>query len=153
MSLKSGSSAFSSSTSSTRATTPGGRQYDREANCSLCQGNHPSLLKARIQRTRRDPVIGLTAVPQVSLQKDVHRPVSPKMGGSFLDLPLAGRGIAGKPSRGPEETWKLLFEPGSSQRTSRFRVGMYVCPYGNLWRDYPLSGDALGLLTFKVRML
>ncbi|CAJ1388708.1 unnamed protein product [Effrenium voratum] len=68
VSLKSGSSAFSSSTSSTRATTP---------------GNHPSLLK-------------------VSLQKDVHRPVSPKMGGSFLDLPLAGRGTkstANSPSR------------------------------------------------------
>lgn len=24
--------------------------------------------------------------------QDVHRPVSPKMGGSFLDLPLAGKG-------------------------------------------------------------
>lgn len=36
-------------------------------------GNHPSLLK-------------------VALNRDVHRPVSPKMGGSFLDLPLAGKG-------------------------------------------------------------
>lgn len=58
ISLKSGSSRYSSSTSSTRATTP---------------GNHPSLLK-------------------VSLNKDVHRPVTPTMGGSFLDLPLAGKG-------------------------------------------------------------
>ncbi|CAE7240742.1 unnamed protein product [Symbiodinium necroappetens] len=58
-SLKSASSIYSGSTSSTRSTTP---------------GNHPSLLK-------------------VSLNRDPSCPFSPKQaGGSFLDLPLAGRG-------------------------------------------------------------
>eukprot|EP00439_Symbiodinium_sp_Y106_P039633 s635_g4.t2 len=58
-SLKSASSIYSGSTSSTRSTTP---------------GNHPSLLK-------------------VSLNRDPGCPFSPKQaGGSFLDLPLAGRG-------------------------------------------------------------
>lgn len=70
-------------------------------------GNHPSLLK-------------------VALNRDVHRPVSPKMGGSFLDLPLAGKGTrsaTASPSRPCTANTVLTIaeEPGSEvkQETPR----------------------------------
>eukprot|EP00435_Cladocopium_sp_Y103_P013405 s330_g3.t1 len=88
VSLKSGSSMHSSSTSSTRATTP---------------GNHPSLCLhswrfefVPLQRLRSMDTLALWVTDAGSTAPaepaDVHRPVSPKMGGSFLDLPLAGKG-------------------------------------------------------------